>query len=89
MQYSELKQHIKDDVQVPDYYEQLLLHSNDILLDLALLGQVETAAQLGLTQSKLSTMKPLFIAFHNITEREQHTELSKEDAIAILNAKGE
>ena len=63
MTYEEFKAQISKEQHVPDYWQQILNHAEDILLDIGMQGQLKTAYSLGITQPKLSIIKHLLIAY--------------------------
>ena len=86
MTYQQFKQSIQDGQHIPDYYEQVLLHSESILLDISLYGQIDAAKLIGLTQARLSNMKPLLVAFYNLVHGAVYAEPSNQAIIDILNS---
>ena len=67
MTYPQLQASIIDAQRLDDYYEQLLHNAEHILLDIGIRGQSEVAKSIGMAQSKLSVLRPILIAYHNIT----------------------
>jgi len=62
MKYKDLKVAIANNEKLPDYYTQLLVNAESILLDMGINGQNKVAKELGLSQTKLSHIKELLIA---------------------------
>ena len=70
MTYQEFKQAIAQEQPIPDYYEQLLEHSTEILTDTVLTSKQEVAKQLGLNYQKFTHIVQLLKAHANSTRAE-------------------
>lgn len=68
MNYHELQSSIKEGTHLPNYYEEVLLNSKDIILDIGMRGQIPVAESIGMAQSKLSVIKPLLVAHINLVQ---------------------
>lgn len=63
MLYQEFKEAIARGEQIPDYHQHVLIHAEDILLDIGKQGQVVTAIDINLSYAKLSAIKPFLVAY--------------------------
>ena len=57
--YTDFKDAIKAKHQVNNYYQQLIVYTPDILMDISLRNQNRVAQDLGLTSVKFSHLLPL------------------------------
>ncbi len=68
MTYENLKASISYGIEVPNYYQQLLANAENIILDTGMNSQSKVAKELGLSQTKLSHIKDILVAYINLTK---------------------
>jgi hypothetical protein len=72
--YKEFKEDIELGIPMQDYYEQIVLHSSSILLDVGLNNQKIVANQLGISHAKFSSIFNIIKAIVSLglVEEEYH-----------------
>ncbi len=74
MTYENLKASISYGIEVPDYYQQLLSNAESIILDTGMNSQAKVAKELGLSQTKLSHIKDILVAYIKMQTEEANNE---------------
>jgi fibrillarin-like rRNA methylase len=71
MTYSHLKTQIANNERIPNYYEQLVKHAQDIVMDVAMTSQSTVAASLNMSTPKFSNIYSVLKAVVSLTTADE------------------